>query len=300
MSPLVMAMTISLLIGYSFQNPILENQAISRVQQISVAQLDAGLPDRPFGLWINQIVGPRAGVSWQLTDCGEQTNTSTGSEREIQACVDMTALLPDDRKIVVMTWVGGFKQGIYGKPKIQFAVIESKGDLFEVPRLRELPEMLRRPLVRIQPKPEPGTRQKLVVLPQTGASQYPLIFSAGGLSAKPGVLGNLPNVLSFENMTPPRNETRRVSEGVLMGNVLNKVVPNYPIFAKQAKLSGEVKVEVMIAEDGRVIEAKTISGPEPLRDAAEEAARKWIFKPTLLNGIPVRTQGILTFVFTRP
>jgi TonB family protein len=300
MSPLVKAVTISLLIGYSFQNPILENQAISRVQQISVAQLDAGLPDRPFVSWINQIVGPRAGVNWQLTDCGEQTNTSADSERDLQACVDMTALLPDDRKIVIMTWVGSFKQGIYGKPKIQFAVIESKGEFFEVPRLRELPEMLRKPLVRIQPKPEPVVRQKLVVLPPASASKYPLIFAVHGLPAKPVGPGNPPSALGVENTAPPRSETRRVSEGVLMGNVLNKVVPDYPIFAKQAKLSGEVRVEVMIAEDGRVIEAKTVSGPEPLREAAEEAARKWIFKPTLLNGIPVRTQGVLTFVFTRP
>jgi TonB family protein len=296
----MLAMTVSLLIEYSFQNPILENQAISRVQQISVSQLDAGLPDRPFVLWVNQVVGPRAGVSWQLTDCGEQTDASAGAEPDLQACVDMTALLPDDRKIVVMTWVGSFKQGIYGKPKIQFAVIESKGDLFEVPRLSELPVMLRRPLVRIQPKPEPGTRQKPVVLPPTSVSKYPLIFSADRLSARPSAPVNPPSALSVENSAPPRNETRRVSEGVLMGNVLNKVVPGYPIFAKQAKVSGEVKVEVMIAEDGRVIEVKTISGPEPLREAAEEAARQWVFKPTLLNGVPVRTQGVLTFVFTRP
>ena len=54
----------------------------------------------------------------------------------------------------------------------------------------------------------------------------------------------------------------------------------------------------MISEEGRVIEATTVSGHPLLRNAAMEAARKWVFKPTMLNGIPVKVQSTLTFLFT--
>jgi outer membrane biosynthesis protein TonB len=37
-----------------------------------------------------------------------------------------------------------------------------------------------------------------------------------------------------------------------------------------------------------------------LRDAAVEAARKWGFKPTTLDSVPVRTRMVLNFDFTVP
>src|SRR5262249_392713 len=46
--------------------------------------------------------------------------------------------------------------------------------------------------------------------------------------------------------------------------------------------------------------AKAIKGHPVLRAAAEDAARKWVFRPTLLDGKPVKQPGVLTFVFTPP
>jgi TonB family protein len=82
------------------------------------------------------------------------------------------------------------------------------------------------------------------------------------------------------------------------GAPLKKVPPAYPAEAKAAEVSGEVEVQVTISEEGRVIEAIAISGPELLREAAVQAAKKWVFKPTKANGVPVKVQGILTFNFT--
>ena len=48
----------------------------------------------------------------------------------------------------------------------------------------------------------------------------------------------------------------------------------------------------------RVIEAGVITGHPLLRDAALQAARQWVFKPTELSGVPVKVQGVLTFNFT--
>jgi TonB family protein len=61
--------------------------------------------------------------------------------------------------------------------------------------------------------------------------------------------------------------------------------------------SGTVEVEITISEAGLVVEATAISGHIALRNAAVEAARKWVFKPAILNGVPASVKGVLTFVF---
>src|SRR5215510_14183439 len=89
-----------------------------------------------------------------------------------------------------------------------------------------------------------------------------------------------------------------VSGGVLQGSAIKKVQPPYPPIAKAARAAGAVQVQVTISEEGRVIEAAVISGHPLLRDAALQAARQWMFRPTELSGVPVKVQGILTFNFT--
>jgi protein TonB len=95
---------------------------------------------------------------------------------------------------------------------------------------------------------------------------------------------------------PPKKLT--VSGGVLQGSALKKVQPPYPPIARAARAAGAVQIQVTISEDGRVIEAGVIAGHPLLRDAALQAARQWVFKPTELSGVPVKVQGVLTFNFT--
>jgi TonB family protein len=96
---------------------------------------------------------------------------------------------------------------------------------------------------------------------------------------------------SFKLTSKPVNE-------VDIGSALNKVAPAYPEEARAARVSGKVEVQVIISEEGRVIKASAISGPEMLREAAVQAAKEWVFKPTKADGLPVKVQGILTFNFT--
>ena len=95
---------------------------------------------------------------------------------------------------------------------------------------------------------------------------------------------------------PPKKIS--VSGGVLQGNAIRKPQPPYPPIAKAARAAGAVQVQVTISEEGKVIDAQVISGHPLLRDAALQAARQWLFKPTELSGVPVKVQGILTFNFT--
>src|SRR5262249_20105650 len=99
--------------------------------------------------------------------------------------------------------------------------------------------------------------------------------------------------------TPPPSpqEPEKVSESDLQSRVITRVKPFYPPSAKKMKATGPVEVEITISEEGLVIEAKAISGHIALRSAAVEAARKWVFKPAILNGVQVRMKSVLTFIF---
>jgi protein TonB len=86
----------------------------------------------------------------------------------------------------------------------------------------------------------------------------------------------------------------------MLGDVITRVQPLYPVSAKKVNATGKVEVQVTVSVKGHVIEAKAISGHQLLRQAAVDAAIGWVFKPTILDGVPVQVQSILTFVFTPP
>lgn len=89
-----------------------------------------------------------------------------------------------------------------------------------------------------------------------------------------------------------------VSVGSLFEHATKKVAPTYPAMAKSVRMTGMVKVEVVVDQEGNVVEAKATSGPEVLRNAAVDAARRWKFKPTAVDGQNVRSAGYINFNFT--
>ncbi len=97
--------------------------------------------------------------------------------------------------------------------------------------------------------------------------------------------------------TPAEIKQIKVSAGVLNSAVVRKVEPTYPPIAKAAKAGGAVQVQITISEEGKVTEAKVLNGHPLLRQAALDAAKQWIFTPTLYTGPPLRVQGVLTFNF---
>jgi protein TonB len=109
-----------------------------------------------------------------------------------------------------------------------------------------------------------------------------------------------PNAATMPPPPPKPTPTPRkmtVSGGVLNGKAVSKPQPSYPEAAKAARVSGVVAVEVLVDEEGKVIEAKALSGNPLLRDPAVEAARKARFAPTRLRGEAVRVRGVITFNF---
>jgi hypothetical protein len=242
---------IGLLLGYSPQRPGFENQAILRVKQLFVSQLEPGLPERPFSSWFQQVVGPSAGLSYQLTDCGENP-ASSGSGVVIQACVETAAILPDKRKVVVVLWVGDFKRGLVGKPKLRFVIVDNEDEIFEARRLSDLPRVLRMPLTRSPMKTLKKPTSSPLVLPIVGYKYFaPTVQSLPSRATY--IKSREISVLLREDMP------LKVSDGVLVGNVIRKVISRYPPLAQQMRVSGEVKVDITANMAGRVIAAKAVS-----------------------------------------
>jgi Ca-activated chloride channel family protein len=91
-----------------------------------------------------------------------------------------------------------------------------------------------------------------------------------------------------------------VSGGVLNGKALSLPRPIYPAAARNSGASGKVVVEVTIDEQGKIIEARAVSGHPFLQPAAVHAARQARFSPSTLSGEPVRIKGTINYVFTLP
>lgn len=61
--------------------------------------------------------------------------------------------------------------------------------------------------------------------------------------------------------------------------VERRVAPTYPELAKRMHIEGTVRVQVTVAPDGSVTQAKTLSGNKMLAPAAEDAIKRWRFEP---------------------
>jgi len=87
-----------------------------------------------------------------------------------------------------------------------------------------------------------------------------------------------------------------ISTGSLSGRESKRVTPVYPSVARNAGVTGTVRVFAIIDENGKIWVTNS-EGPTLLRRAAEDAARNWTFPPTIVSGKAVRIAGYLDFDF---
>jgi TonB family protein len=100
--------------------------------------------------------------------------------------------------------------------------------------------------------------------------------------------------------SPTENTVKDLSPlqvGSLIDYATARVAPTYPPAAKTMRMTGTVKVEVVISEDGSIAEVKNTSGPSMLQRAATDALKKWKFKPFTRDGQPVKASGFVSFNF---
>jgi TonB family protein len=99
------------------------------------------------------------------------------------------------------------------------------------------------------------------------------------------------------NVDTSSDEHAPSDAGILNSRAIDLPKPTYPAEAKKSHVTGEVQVKVVVDESGKVISAEATFGPEPLRAAAVDAARRARFKPMIVNEVALKFFGILTFDF---
>lgn len=111
-----------------------------------------------------------------------------------------------------------------------------------------------------------------------------------------------PNEAKTETQTTANNTdlpktNKPLAVGSLLEYVTQKVNPTYPPAAKTVRMSGVVKVNVVVDEEGKVAEVQKTTGPQMLQRAATDAIRKWKFKPFIRDGQPTKAAGYISFNF---
>jgi protein TonB len=167
---------------------------------------------------------------------------------------------------------------------------------------------------RVAPRPEPLERfdESSLVTPAVIPEKIAVIvdppaeipFSGprvSGVAAVPGAVpGTGSNVLAqlaaVREAPPPvvAEPVRRqpqepvlVSSDLQAARLIHRVEPVYPALARQARVSGVVRLEAVIGEDGTIRQLRVLGGHPLLVPSARDAVSQWRYRPTLLGGVAV-------------
>jgi len=96
----------------------------------------------------------------------------------------------------------------------------------------------------------------------------------------------------------PAPRTIHVGGNVEAAMLVSGPKPDYPEVARQARIQGTVELKAIIGKDGKVQDLKVMNGNPLLVNAALDAVHKWVYRPTLLNGVPVNVATEIDVTFT--
>src|SRR6185312_7998520 len=97
--------------------------------------------------------------------------------------------------------------------------------------------------------------------------------------------------------TPATAKQVRVGGDVQAALLTHEVAPVYPKFASRARVEGTVELSATIGMDGKVKDLQLVDGNPLLVDAAVNAVRQWVYRPTYLNGVPVEVLTVIHVKF---
>jgi len=167
----------------------------------------------------------------------------------------------------------------------------------------------------LQPVPLSAGQTAVAKLEPTSispAAETPKVESPTAATENPAATRRIENsdaqTVAAQNKTEtPTNNTAQtnmirddspLAVGSLVGYATEKSSPVYPTMARNMRMTGIVKVELVIDEDGQVTRVHNSSGPAMLQRAATEAVKKWKFKPFTRGGHATKATGFVSFNFS--
>ena len=193
--------------------------------------------------------------------------------------------------------------------------------LFHVERLRIVPPP---PSIRMTNVPQPAAEQIRSIAASSSSSPVlqsamveprfyprhaaqitdqaagPDVFQLGPPCTGNCTTGIITNLISTGSavIPPPRPPMHppHVSQ-MQLGELVRKVLPEYPIIARQLRVQGAVVLMATVGKDGRIQHVQPLSGPPLLVQAAMRAVEQWQYHPYRLNQEPVEVQTQITVNF---
>jgi protein TonB len=108
-----------------------------------------------------------------------------------------------------------------------------------------------------------------------------------------GVVGGLPTSAPAVDLP----KVVRVGGAVKEPRKVKHVEPVYPDLALRARVEGLVVLEARIAPNGSVGDVRVLRGVPMLDEAAVDAVRRWVYSPTLVDGVPATALMTVTVRF---
>jgi protein TonB len=174
-----------------------------------------------------------------------------------------------------------------------------------------------RPVNRIEPPPTPAvpraplpearrnsvaigklrapTPRALPSTPLTGEAPPMVVGEAVDL----GIAGTASPLLADpgSDVAPPPGSRLAIGGQLQPPRLISSPPPIYPPNARRQRVQGEVVMDALVDETGKVVETTVISGPLALQSAAREAVRGWKYAPARLNGEPIPVHATVNVRF---
>ena len=128
-------------------------------------------------------------------------------------------------------------------------------------------------------------------MPGGGSTPSSLLASSGRTSNPP--LPPTSSLAPAPAAPVPVSAPKSVSDPKLISST--RLV--YPPTAKQTNVQGTVTLSATVDENGKVVNAKALSGPLLLRQAAVDSVKQWKYSPALLDGKPTSSQVTVNVEF---
>jgi periplasmic protein TonB len=147
------------------------------------------------------------------------------------------------------------------------------------------------PMPAAQSNPAPASRPALA----SQLAGIPASLRSQVASSTPDMSGTKPADVAMSSIQPVT-----LSEAAVRQLLTQTVEPEYPAAAKGSGLAGSVVLQVSIAPEGSVQDAKFLQGSFIFARAAIDAVKQWRFKPYGMNGRAVAVESVITLNFKPP
>lgn len=157
------------------------------------------------------------------------------------------------------------------------------------------PQQANQPVPAASPAPRPAPARTAPEQSAPTTTAIPPSLKSQIASMTPDASGTKPVDAALPSIQPVD-----LPESTARSLLTQQVDPVYPDSAKSGNLQGTVVLQVLIAVDGSVQDAKFLQGSLVFARSAIDAVRQWHFKPYLFNGRPTSAQTVLTLRFSPP